>query len=107
LPHPFAPRSRCQRAARQVGGVNTDPEQRAGHRLRGIEQVVECAGQVLPGHRGDGRVVVQCLQQAAPDQFLEEGGSGAVGAFDCEVHVIKPPVLDQTGQRVGPAYVSM
>jgi hypothetical protein len=69
-------------ASRQVGWVDAYPEQGASHRLGRVEQVIQRPGQVRSGDRGERRVVVQCLQHAAPDQFLKERGRGAVGALD-------------------------
>ena len=43
----------------QVSRVDAHAQQGAGHRLRGVEQVIERPGQVRSGDRGQRRVLVQ------------------------------------------------
>ena len=52
-------RAREEGASWQIGWVDAHPEEGAGYRLRSVEQVIECAGQVRSGDRGERRVVVQ------------------------------------------------
>ncbi len=78
--------ARWQRAqattCRQGLRIVADAEQAAGDLLRGVEQVIQRAGDVFSGDRPQGSVVEEGFQDGPAQQLLQEGRRDAVGALN-------------------------